>query len=145
MRSPNKRRRSRRQRKGATAVEFAFVGLVFLTMIFTCIEFARISMIRNLMQDAAYFAARKAMVPGALIQDAVNEANLVLSPAGTRGAVVTVNNGVELNSDTSEIAVTITVPVAQNAVIFPYILPSANLTTTARMKTERYDTFFSGN
>ncbi len=66
--STNRRARLRRQavvRKGATVVEFAIVANLLMIMILTCMEFARLNMTRNLAQDAAYFAARYALVPGA--------------------------------------------------------------------------------
>ena len=43
-----------RDRKGMTTVEFALVGPAFFLVVFASIEFCRLSMIRNLTQDAAY-------------------------------------------------------------------------------------------
>ena len=52
-------------RRGATAVEFALVAQVLFVIVLGAVEFSRLNMIRNLAQDAAYFAARDSMVPGA--------------------------------------------------------------------------------
>ena len=60
-------RRRRKDREGATAVEFAIVANVMFVMVMTCMEFARLNMVRNLAQDAAYFAARKIIVFGACL------------------------------------------------------------------------------
>jgi Flp pilus assembly protein TadG len=136
-------RNMRSVRRGAAVVEFAVVSSVFFAIVLACIQFNRVNMIRNLMQDAAYFAARKAMVPGALMQDAVNEANAILALAGTQGATVTVNGGTELSRTSSQVSVTITVPLKDNAAYVPY-MKNQTLSTTATMKTERYDKFYNG-
>ena len=144
----NRHRRVRpakgRTRRGAATVEFAVVAAVFFSVVFACIEFSRVNMMRNIMQDAAYFAARRAMVPGAVKQDAITEANRILNTIGVKGATVTVNGGVELSRTTSQVSVTVNIPLSQNGMRMP-VLKQKNLTTTAVMKTERYDKFYDGS
>ncbi len=74
-------------RSGVTAVEFAMVAPIFFLVVFICIEFCRLNMIRNLTQDAAYFAARDCIVPGASADEAIAAANHVLSLMNTRAPV----------------------------------------------------------
>ena len=57
------RTRKAKRREGVSAVEFAVVANVLFVLVFTCMEFARMNMVRNLTQDAAYFAARHVVVP----------------------------------------------------------------------------------
>ncbi len=137
--------RGRKARRGAATVEFAIVASVFFTMVFTAIELSRTNMMRNLTQDAAYYAARKAMVPGASRQDAVNEANKILALAGTRGAIVSINGGSELNRDTDQITVVVSVPMSANSILLPHVTQKPNLTATAVMRTERYENFSGAN
>ena len=54
MKSRNGRTRTCFQRRGATAVEFALVGPALFIVILCCAEFARLSMMRNLANNAAY-------------------------------------------------------------------------------------------
>lgn len=132
-------------RAGTATVEFAFVVPIFLFCVFTCIEFCRLNMIRNLVQDAAYFASRRCIVPGATADEAIAEANRILGIMGTRGAVININNGQPLNESSSEVIVNISVPIASNALLAPKFLAAANFEASAVMKTERYDGFFQAN
>ncbi len=132
-------RRANKRRRGAAAVEFAICPNIFFILIFTCMEFARMNMIRNLAQDAAYFAARRAMVPGATSQEAEDAADEVMSMMTTSGYDVEVN---DLSSGASHVEVTVTVDFNQIALFAPMFLPDATIESTARIRTERYDGFF---
>lgn len=129
----------RKPRRGAAAVEFAICANIFFVLIFTCMEFARMNMIRNLAQDAAYFAARQAMVPGATVQEAIDAADDVMGMMTASGYTVDVE---ELGSDTPNVVVTVTVDFDEIALFAPMFLPNATIQTTARIATERYDGFF---
>jgi len=120
-------------------VEFAIVANVLFLVTFTCIEFARVNMIRNLTQDAAYFAARIAMVPGASSNDAVAEANRIMSSMITNGYTVDVN---ALDDESEGVAVTVRVQLDQVALFVPRFTAGGVIESTARMKTERYAGFF---
>lgn len=143
--SSQRRRPIRRQRRkgdarlGVSAVEFAIVANILFIMILTCMEFARMNMVRNLAQDAAYYGARHAIVPGATAEEAIEQAELVLSSMLTNGYNVTVN---ELNSDSSEINVNVAVDLSEVALFAPYFLRDAIIETDATMRTERYDHFY---
>jgi len=117
-------------------------NVLFLT-VFICIEFARLNMIRNMVQDAAYFAARTAMVPGATEQDAIAEAERILAILNTQGAAIEVNGGSAVTDDTQELRVRVTVPLRENALFTPAFTGNKEIEAIARMKTERYDGFFA--
>jgi Flp pilus assembly protein TadG len=129
----------RPQRAGASVVEFAVVANILILMILTCMEFARMNMVRNLAQDAAYFAARHAMVPGATTSEAIQEADRIMSAMVTNGYTVDVT---ALDSETEDIRVTVSVDLTAVALFAPYFLPDTNITTVAHMRTELYDGFY---
>ncbi len=139
------RRRVSRQRLGAAVVEFAIVANVMFLIIFISIEFARLNMMRNLAQDAAYFAARTAMVPGGTSAEAVAEANRLLAVVSTQNAEVTVNNGQALTDATKQIRVRVRIPISDNALFTPMFTGNQMIEANATMKTERYDGFYNPN
>ena len=96
-------------------------------------------MIRNLAQDAAYFAARRAMVPGATEAEAVAAADEVMSMMTATGYQVDVE---PLTSEATNVVVTVTVDFDEIALFAPMFLPNATIESTARIRTERYDGFF---
>lgn len=126
-------------RSGAAAVEFAIVANLFFVVLLACMEFARLNMVRNLSQDAAYFAARTAIVPGATSNEAVNEADRIMGSLLSHGYNVHVS---DLDSDSDFISVTVSVELAQVAFFTPLFLPNATIQATARLRTERYDGFY---
>lgn len=135
-----KRRTTRSgKRLGAAAVEFAIVANIMLVMTFTCMEFARMNMVRNLAQDAAYFAARHAIVPGATSAEAIAEADRIMSSMITNGYTVAVS---DLDADALFVNVTVSVDLAEVAFFAPFFLPNTTIETVARIRTERYDGFF---
>ena len=129
----------RAARRGAAAVEFAILANIVLITVFTCMEFARLNMIRNLTQDAAYFAARHAIVPGATADEAITEADRIMSSLLSDGYTVDVG---ALNFESGEIAVTVSVDLDQVAFFTPMFLSNATIESTARMSTERYEGFY---
>ncbi len=134
-----KARAKGQSRLGASAVEFAVVANIMFIMIFACMEFARMNMVRNLAQDAAYFAARQAIVPGATKDDAVQEAELIMSSMLSNGYSVNVS---DLDEESTDVTVTITVDLEKVALFTPKFLPKKKIDTVARIRTERYDHFY---
>ena len=133
------RRDSRRRRAGVAMVEFAIVANVLFLVVFTCIEFARLNMVRNLSQDAAYYAARHAMVPGATPEEAVAEAERIMGALLANGYTVDVNS---LNDDSSNVEVTVSVNLDEVALFTPMFLGNQIIESRAKMKTERYNGFY---
>jgi len=56
------RQTGRRNERGATLVEFAIVGTIFLTSVFGVLEFGRLLFTHNALRDAARRGARYATV-----------------------------------------------------------------------------------
>ncbi len=123
-------------RAGATAVEFAIVAPVFFLLLMASFEFSRLNIMRHTADNAAYEAARHAMVPGATAAEAVARANSVLNVVGTRGATVTINP-LALGPGVNEIIVTIDIPMDQNGWIVPRFSGGKIMRSRSRLKTER--------
>ena len=132
------------KRTGAVTVEFAIVANVMFVMIFGCIELTRMSLMRNLAQDAAYFAARAAVIPGATNADATREANRILGTLGTKGVSVVINNGQAVSQDTEELQVEVIIDLNQNMIMSPFLQTAKEIRTKATMKTERYNEVYHG-
>ncbi|MEL6894680.1 MAG: TadE family protein [Planctomycetota bacterium] len=131
-------------RSAAAIVEFAIVANLVFLLTFTCIEFARVNMIRNLMQDAAYYSARHAMVPGATQEEAIAEAQRVMGIGGVDSAEVqiTVNGESLLDNQSTRVDVTVSLDVRDVALFTPMFFSEKSLEATASMRTERYNGFF---
>jgi len=131
----NRRRRSR-FRRGATAVEFALVAPIFFLLLLASFEFSRLNVIRHTADNAAYEAARIAMVPGATATEAAAEVNRIMNLVHARGVTVTVNP-TTLGPNTNQITVTVDVPMDQNGWITPKFTASRIMRAVSTLKTER--------
>lgn len=135
--SPRKvRRQSRRDRRGATMVEFAIVAPVFFLILLASIEFSRVNVMRHTADHAAYEAARAAMVPGATADDARQVANDVMQIVGTNNPTVDIDPA-NLGAGVDEIRVDINIPLSQNTFVFPRFTQNRNISATATLRTER--------
>lgn len=130
------RQARRRHRTGVAAVEFALVATGFFVLVIAAFEFGRINVIRHTADNAAYEAARHAMVPGATAAEAVSTAQRLLNIVGTRGARISVSPAT-LGPEVTQISVTIDVPMNQNGWITPLFTPSTTIRATSTLKTER--------
>jgi Flp pilus assembly protein TadG len=133
------RKRNNQQRRGAVMVEFAIVAPVFFMILFAMFEFSRLNIIRHTADNAAYEAARLAIVPGATAADATAEANRILRVVGTRNATVNVTPAA-ITEDTQEVTVQIAVPMNDNALVTPRFTGAAVLRSSATLRTERVRT-----
>jgi len=140
-----------RQRRGAAIVEFALVSIVFFVTVFTCIEFTRFNMIQHLAEDAAYESARMCMVQGAVKQEAIDEANRILGVLGVSSISVTVTpsmNGTdqsEIDDDTTQITVDISIPMSSNTFFVPRFLGDFNIESTTTLAFESYNGYYDGS
>jgi len=137
--SRKRAQRQSRRRVGASIVEFAIVANILIVIVMTCIEFARMNMVRNLAQDAAYYAARQVMVPGATKTEAIAEAKSIMDSMLSGGYTVDVD---DFDFDSEDISVTVTVDLKQVALFIPMFLTNHEISTTATMRSERYDGFY---
>jgi Flp pilus assembly protein TadG len=127
---------SHKHRRGATTVEFAIVAPIFFLLMMASFEFSRLNVIRHTADNAAYEAARHAMVPGATASEAVSKANTILRTVGARGARVTINPTV-LGPDVNTINVRVDVPLDQNGWIVPRFTKGSTMTAQSTLRTER--------
>ena len=107
-----------RGRRGVSVVEFSLVLPVFLMILFAGFEFARICLVRNAANNAAYQAARRVMVPGATVADANTEVTRLLSIFGVNQFTVTVNPS-PITLATDRVTVSIAIPANQCGWITP--------------------------
>ncbi len=130
------KRRHKNTPTGATVVEFAIVASVFFLILSASFEFVRMNVIRHTADNAAYEAARHAMVPGATAAEAVLKANSILNVVGTRGANVTITPRV-LGPDIPDVNVQIDIPLSSNGWILPKFTRGKTLTVQSTLKKER--------
>lgn len=128
--------RNKRNRKGTVVTEFALVAPIFFMFLMGAFEFARFNVLRHTADNAAYEAARAAMVPGATANDAIEKANRLLNAVGTRGARITVSPAV-LGPSVKKISVTVEIPLNENGWVAPRFSANNLLTRTATLRTER--------
>jgi hypothetical protein len=149
-------RRKSNHRRGVTAVEFACVAPVFIFVIAVCAEFARLSMMRNLAQNAAYEAARFVMAEGGKVNDGIGRAQAILARLGTRGALIKINGSDgslnsqgqvinEISFETTEVSCDIEIPLAENSTVIPASMLGDKIVVSGMsLRTERYRGFYDG-
>jgi Flp pilus assembly protein TadG len=81
----------RRNRRGAAAVEFAFVAPVFFLLVFGMIEFGRAMMVEQILTNASREGARLAILDGSTISSVNTTVTGYLSNVGLSGATITVS------------------------------------------------------
>lgn len=129
-------RKNRTSRRGATAVEFALTAPVFFLLLLAAFEFGWLNVIRHTADNAAYEAARTAMVPGATVAEAKAKANNLLGIVGARSATITVTPS-ELTPETDQVTVAIDIPMNENGLIVPRFTSAKTLHCSSTLRTER--------
>jgi hypothetical protein len=139
------------QRRGAAAIEFAIVAIPLFVLIFACFEVSRLYMIESMAEDAAFEALRHVMVAGSKKAEGEAKAETLLSLLGTQDASIVITPFAEddvqdeINDDTDEVAIDITIPMSSNAFLLSAFTKSLEIKKQARMSTERYKGFYDGN
>jgi Flp pilus assembly protein TadG len=136
--------RSKRQRRGVTAIEFALVAPLFFMLLLGIVEFGRVFMVMELLNGAARQACRQAMIEGANSTQIQQAAVVFLNGVGIDGTAATVNvNGVPVNTiDTTtlpayaDVTVQVTVPVSSVTWVPNGFIPSGNLAGQYGMRRE---------
>jgi Flp pilus assembly protein TadG len=126
------------KRRGATAVEFALTVPIFFLFLLAAFEFGWLNVVRHTADNAAYEAARHAMVPGATAAEARAKANGLLRVVGVRGASVTITPAV-LGPDTDEVTVEIDIPLNRNGLVVPRFTRAKSISSLSTLRTERSD------
>ncbi len=120
------------RRTGAAAVEFAIVAPIFFTLVIASLEFGRLNIIRHTADQAAYEAARHAMVPGATAAEAKSKAESMLKVVGARDSQITI-----VGPTDDKVTVTVDVPLNKNGWIAPKFTKNKTIHATSTLKTER--------
>ncbi len=119
---------SRHHRQGAVTVEFAIAATVLFLFVFASVEFSRVNMIRNTIENAAYEGARRGVLPGATAANCAAVTQGLLDIIGVADSTITVAPLVIL-ADSKEVTVTVEVPMTMAN---GYITPTYYLGTTLR-------------
>jgi Flp pilus assembly protein TadG len=127
----------RRRRSGAVVVEFAICAPILFLFFFASLEFSRVNMIRQTIENATYEGSRRGIVPGAKASDCKNAAQLVLNTVSTNDATITVTPSV-IVPETSQVTVRVTVPIDSNSWISPFFFKNKSLTNSMTMRRERF-------
>jgi len=119
-----KPKRWQARRRGAATVEFALtVPLVFL-FFFASIEFGRVYMIRQTLQNSAYEAARLGLVPGTSDETIRKAANSMM------GAVSVKKPRVSVVQDDQTVTVSVSVDVNDQSWLAPVFFNGKQLNST---------------
>lgn len=131
-----KRANQRKNRRGATAVEFALVFPIIMTFFIGIIGINQAFLIRDFVQLAAYEAAREGTIQGANSDDVEDKADEVLAMMNLQGYTVDVT---DFDDSSETINVSISVPFSDNAWVGgPFFPHSINLGSNVELR-RRFD------
>jgi Flp pilus assembly protein TadG len=130
------KRRKQHAKRGAVAVEFALTVPVFFLFLLAAFEFGWLNVMRHTADNAAYEAARAAMVPGATAADATAKANSILKIVGARNAKITITPAT-LTTATKTVTVAVDLPMNSNGLIVPRFTSKTTLHSQSTLGTER--------
>ena len=105
-----KRFKNRKQKRGSVTVEFALVAPIFFLFVFSGVEFARVHILQNAVENACFEAARRGIVPGASGNSTKVVAEEFLTSSGIADFTVEVNPPT-FDPTTTTISVTASVPI----------------------------------
>ena len=129
----------RRRRAGAVIVEFAICVPILFLFFFAALEFSRVNMIRQTIENAMYEGSRRGIVPGATADDCRTAAQNVLNTVSTQDAEITVTPGV-ITPETSQVTVAISVPVNSNSWVMPLFFDGKTIANSMTLRRERFST-----
>ncbi len=131
--------RGQRHRRGAAAVELAFMMPVFCTLTFAQLETARLGMVTQMLTIAARQAARVAVIPGKTQTDVQTAVTTVLAGTGISVGTVTPSPSTwQTDPGGTAITVALSVPYSQVSWLStPMYFGSTILTASATLSSER--------
>jgi Flp pilus assembly protein TadG len=109
------------------AVEFALTVPIFFLLLFAALEFGRYYMIFQTVNNAAYEAARRCILPRSSVSDGQGAGIAILSAVGLSGGTVTITPN-PITDSTTQLTVIVTVPYASNVWIAPAFLGNGSVT-----------------
>jgi Flp pilus assembly protein TadG len=119
-------------------VEFAICAPLLFMIFFAALEFSRVNMIRQSVENAVYEGSRRGIVPGATAADCMAAAQSVLNSISARDAEMEVDPET-ITADTPEVTVSIAVPVNSNTWVTPFFFANRTVTGSMTMRRERYN------
>ena len=117
-------------------MEFAVTAPIFFVFLLAAFEFGWMNVLRHTADNAAYEAARAAMVPGATAADAKTKAKSLLKIVGAKKATVSITPAV-LSPSTKEVTVAVDIPMKSNGLIVPRFTKKTVLHSESTLRTER--------
>jgi Flp pilus assembly protein TadG len=139
MNKKQKRYAAQGGRHGAVVVEMAICLPLLFFFFLTALEFSRVNMIRQTVENAVYEGSRRGVVPGATADDCRNAAQAVLNSVSTNDADIEVAPAT-LNDNVAEVTVSIEVPVNSNSWVVPFFFQDRVITSSMTLRKERYGT-----
>ncbi len=135
----NRQRRRKPGRVGAVVTEFAICAPLLFFFFFASLEFSRVNMIRQSVENAVYEGARRGIVPGATAANCRASAQAVLNSISASGATITVTPSV-ITKDSPQVRVAVTVPVNNNSWVMPYFFKGRSISSSMTLNRERFET-----
>lgn len=129
----------RRTRRGVVTAEFAICAPILFLIFFAALEFSRVNMIRQTVENAVYEGSRRGIVPGATANDCRVAAQNVLNTVRVSGATINVTPPA-ITQDTAQVTVSVTVPVNNNSWVAPLFFKNKTLTNSMTLRRERFNT-----
>ena len=136
---PAQPRRRRRTRAAAVVVEFAICAPILFLFFFASLEFSRVNMIRQSVENAVYEGARRGIVPGATADNCRASALTVLNSISARDAQITVTPSV-ITKDTPQVTVAVAIPVNNNSWVIPVFFKDKTIASSMTLQRERFET-----
>jgi Flp pilus assembly protein TadG len=131
--------RWRQTQRGAVVTEFAICAPILFFFFFAALEFSRVNMIRQSVENAVYEGCRRGIVPGATADDCRNAAQVVLNTISVNDATVTVTPAA-ITSNTTEVTVEISVPINSNSWVAPFFFRDRSIGNSMTLRRERFST-----
>jgi Flp pilus assembly protein TadG len=119
-------------------VEFALTAPLLFFIMFASLEFARVNMLRNTVEMAAYEGARRGIVPGATAEEVRDAARFPLDTIFVHDAKIEVEPAV-ITDSTRTVTVTVAVPLNENLWEPALFFQDKTVSNSLTMPRERYD------
>ena len=130
------RKRKSGERSGAVTVEVALTAPILFLFVFASLEFARVNMISDTCENAAFEGARRGIVPGATAADCTNEVQQILDIVGISDSNITVTPTV-ITEETPTVTVSVDIPLnAANGYVAPKYFLGDTLTKSITLNRE---------
>lgn len=133
-----RRKATRPQRRGVTAVEFAMVAPLLFLFFFAQLEFSRANMLRHSLRTACYEGCREGIVVGATAEDIEMATEHTLRAIGLKEYTVRVTPAA-INNNTKDVTVFVSVPISENSWYPPFFLQGVRLENQMTMERELTD------